>query len=259
MLLVAMCLCMISRAAKTNEIVVAVENSFLECEGIVKAVGEFVDVVETTGIRRRADKDDGTLVTEVEKKLGTCGAILEAAGNFRKNYMGAVLGTLALQSEELDYINKLLKVASKKMGGVLYTASEDGDTSTDFHTHCDKQGPTVTIIRTISGTIFGGYTDVSWSTSAGYKQSSKSFIFGIRPFFKKYAIKSSGNAVYHNPSYGPTFGSGHDINVKSGALTSKSSYVAQNNGYHSKSSYEINGGTKNFQVLDYVVLKAVAL
>ena len=44
-------------------------------------------------------------------------------------------------------------------------AAVDGwDVDAVFHRHCDNKGQTVTIVR-VGPHIFGGYTDVSWSTS----------------------------------------------------------------------------------------------
>ena len=46
---------------------------------------------------------------------------------------------------------------------VLYLASEHGFDSRAFHHRCDNKGPTVTLVRTETGHIFGGYASVPWS------------------------------------------------------------------------------------------------
>ena len=45
-----------------------------------------------------------------------------------------------------------------------WRAKTDGWAATTFHSNCDGKGPTVTIIQ-VGSYIFGGYTDVSWSSS----------------------------------------------------------------------------------------------
>ena len=45
----------------------------------------------------------------------------------------------------------------------LYLASKHGFSSRAFHHRCDNMGPTVTLVRTVTGHIFGGYAAVSWS------------------------------------------------------------------------------------------------
>jgi len=44
----------------------------------------------------------------------------------------------------------------------IYRASDDGRKASDFHKHCDGKGPTLTIIKTTNGRVFGGYSVVSW-------------------------------------------------------------------------------------------------
>ena len=45
-----------------------------------------------------------------------------------------------------------------------WPAKTDGWAASTFHSNCDGKGPTVTIIK-VGSYIFGGYTDVSWSSS----------------------------------------------------------------------------------------------
>ena len=46
---------------------------------------------------------------------------------------------------------------------LLYRASEHGYTGKSFHECCDYKGPTLVIIKSSGGWIFGGYTTQSWS------------------------------------------------------------------------------------------------
>ena len=45
-----------------------------------------------------------------------------------------------------------------------WRAKTDGWAASTFHSKCDGKGPTVTIIQ-VGSYVFGGYTDVSWSSS----------------------------------------------------------------------------------------------
>ena len=51
---------------------------------------------------------------------------------------------------------------------LLYRASEHKYTSKSFHKYCDDKGPTLVIIKSSGGWIFGGYTNRSWSGSIYY-------------------------------------------------------------------------------------------
>ena len=51
---------------------------------------------------------------------------------------------------------------------LLYRASEHGYTAKSFHKYCDDKGPTLIIIKSSEGWIFGGYTTQSWSGDGIY-------------------------------------------------------------------------------------------
>jgi len=53
-----------------------------------------------------------------------------------------------------------ITISSEKL---LYCASRDGWRASDFHSCCDNQGPTVTVIKS-GNYIFGGYTEKSWNS-----------------------------------------------------------------------------------------------
>ena len=72
---------------------------------------------------------------------------------------------------------------------VLYLASAHGFESRAFHHRCNNQGPTITLVRTRTGHIFGGYASVSWSRGElktkpprwvpTYTQDPQAFVFRL--------------------------------------------------------------------------------
>ncbi len=46
---------------------------------------------------------------------------------------------------------------------LIYRASEHGYSAESFHHYCDDKGPTLVVIKSSGGWIFGGYTTQSWS------------------------------------------------------------------------------------------------
>jgi hypothetical protein len=48
---------------------------------------------------------------------------------------------------------------------LLFRGSRDGWSAEIIHAKIDNQGPTITIIKTRKGKIFGGFASVSWDTS----------------------------------------------------------------------------------------------
>ena len=60
------------------------------------------------------------------------------------------------------YDAKLREWAGDYKWKLLYRASEHGYTAKSFHEYCDDKGPTLAIIKSSGGWIFGGYTTKSW-------------------------------------------------------------------------------------------------
>jgi len=260
MLLLAVCLLFISKA-HDDKLVAAVVSTFGECTGIIRAVGDFIDVVDTVDFRRRAERQG--LAKKVDEKLDSCGVILKAVNDFRTKYIARDIGMISFLPAEMDQVKKLLKPVSKKLGEVLYIASRDGQTAADFHRECNKQGPTVVIIETTTGAVFGGYTDGEWTGRNQHVKSSASFLFRLRPSYRRYPLKvgQDAYATYDHQSYGPTFGrSGNfDLHISNAPLTSTGSYTYGGRSYEIPPKYhsnELSNGYTNFQVRDYVVAKA---
>ena len=109
-----------------------------------------------------------------------------------------------------DFIIILPKI---KSGILLYQISKDGASPITFHEKCNNKGPTITIIKTDDGHIFGGYNPISWINEAMYNECDDSFIFSLsdgmtikpikcplKKYMKKYAIKQNENM--YSPGWG---------------------------------------------------------
>jgi hypothetical protein len=127
---------------------------------------------------------------------------------------------------------------------LLYRGSRDGFESEVFHERCDGKSPTVTIVRTAEGYVFGGYTPVPWAADGGNlpDPSLQTFLFSLKNPYdfppKKFALKGDQKsfAIYCNRRYGPSFGGGFDFVLCSGC--DAQSKNATNFGY----SYENDTG-----------------
>jgi len=235
-----------------------VKNTLSECSDIVEAVGDFLSIFEKDERRRASD-----LGNMVVKKLKTCSNIIEAVNAFRQNHFSPMKrGAIGLKLDEARYLDNILKDANMKMGKTLYVATKDGDTAAQFHKLCDDQGATVVIVLTTTGTMFGGYSSHEWGGGTSWHTSKTNFLFRLRPVMMKYTVKSSRTnyAIYTNPSYGPTFGGGHDLYIANKALSSGSSTKGGHTyNFPSNPSYQLNDGALQFTVKEYVVLQAVKL
>lgn len=161
---------------------------------------------------------------------------------------------------EVDFLNEQLKQVSREMGGLLFQVSKDGDAPSTFHNRCDGKGPTVVIVETKSGNVFGGYSYTSWSSSSGsHASSTKAFLFTLRPSMKRIDQRSgyTSYAIYRHKSYGPTFGGGHDLYLKD--CTSYATCSVGRHTYYGPSSYWLNDGERYFRIKDYAVVQAKAI
>ena len=108
--------------------------------------------------------------------------------------------------------NDLVKLC--KLSGMqfklLYRASRDGFEAARFHAKCDNQPRTLTIITTSKGNICGGYSEVVWDTTSGYKDDPNAFLFSLKSLVALpmlIPIKSGGvNAIFCSRHQGPVFG-----------------------------------------------------
>merc|ERR1712151_996711 len=107
-----------------------------------------------------------------------------------------------------------------RLGKMLFKATENGwHSQNDWHTRVDDQGPTISIARSPEGYIFGGYTSQTWRDYGGnYRNDDHAWLFwiksraGLEPGRLKVKMDGNqGHAIFPYNSYGPTWGSGHDI------------------------------------------------
>ena len=67
-----------------------------------------------------------------------------------------------------EYDNCLQEWTGDCKWKLIYRASEHGYTAKSFHEYCDDKGPTLIVIKSSGGWIFGGYTTQSWSGNSIY-------------------------------------------------------------------------------------------
>jgi hypothetical protein len=171
----------------------------------------------------------------------------------------SLLEPMDLSYAEFSFLNEQLNDMSLELGGRLYQASKDGDSASTFHSRCDSKGKTVVIVETTKGTVFGGFTDATWTSSTGYSSSDLAFLFRLRPTIKRYHKKNgSNNAIYRHSSYGPTFGNGHDLMIANNCDDYATSQTLGGYAYDLP-GYELNDGERYFRVRDYVVLQAKSM
>ena len=141
-------------------------------------------------------------------------------------------------------------------GKLLYRASRDGDKASIFHLKCDGKGATITIIKSDKGLRFGGYTSIPWNSNLNKNCGDEiNFLFSLdlMKYFKPF--QNLEWATFHSSTYGPTFGSSHDLYISDNCMSNNNSYNNNGGTYQKNSNYELNGGAYNFKVIDYEVFQ----
>uniref|UniRef100_A0A8W8LPR2 TLDc domain-containing protein n=1 Tax=Magallana gigas TaxID=29159 RepID=A0A8W8LPR2_MAGGI len=122
---------------------------------------------------------------------------------------------IPINKEEMETLHDMIGGGKFKFT-LLYKVSRDGCNAWTFHTKCDSQGPTITVIYNTKDTVYGGYTSQSW-LGAGAEfgaHDEKAFLFQVRYNGKsvnnKFQIKADKypNATACHHSLGPVFGKG---------------------------------------------------
>jgi hypothetical protein len=153
--------------------------------------------------------------------------------------------SLILNEDERLSLSQMVKVSD---GNLLYRASRDGFTASAFHSKCDGKANTVTIIKTNSNYVFGGYTAAKWGANNDYTQvDSSAFLFSLRrngtSNNHKFQIIKAESAIFGWSVYGPTFGGGFDIYIKDRSNIHAGSYSNLGNSYQCPTGY--SHGNKN--------------
>ncbi|KAG0250588.1 hypothetical protein DFQ27_009334 [Actinomortierella ambigua] len=121
----------------------------------------------------------------------------------------------------------------------LYHASRNGFSAAQFHANCDNRGATLTVAKTSTGHIIGGFSTTPWSIVGGDVLLGVALVYYIA-FKKSSFIRDSG----------PTFGAGPDLKITSNGKRSE---------VHCESYTDLKLskvlGSSFFDVVDYEVFQ----
>ncbi|WAQ94450.1 IF44L-like protein [Mya arenaria] len=137
----------------------------------------------------------------------------------------------SLTEKDFDQVESWIGTGTKTFN-LLYSITRDGCDSSVFHEKCDNKGPTLTVLYNKEGSVYGGYTSVSWPTSKRKpldQTDNSGFLYQL--YFsglntpKKYSVKSGHTAICSASYLGPVFGSAsaHDVYTFSHEIQKSSS------------------------------------
>jgi len=166
-------------------------------------------------------------------------------------------------SDEFEHFINICEFKKDQKWKLLYRASLDGFSASDFHSKCDNKLKTLSIIKTseqsclLEKSIFGGYTEQSWS-GEGYKSDPNSFIFSLsKDMWSSPGLFKckDGNSIRCGPSLGPSFGVddlkiSNESNIEYCRSINNSSYNLPSSTYLAGSNSFILDEIEVFQKID---------
>ncbi|KAI8826502.1 hypothetical protein BJ741DRAFT_583686 [Chytriomyces cf. hyalinus JEL632] len=97
---------------------------------------------------------------------------------------------------------------------LLFHGNPESCSGVSFHKACDGHRNTLTLIKLKTGTIFGGFSGVPWTTTACFQPCTDAFMFLIAPSgaFWHLPWKKKGG-ITRLPKFGPAFGENFELLV----------------------------------------------
>ena len=166
--------------------------------------------------------------------------------------------------KDLDFIIKkinLMYVEHEKKFlnmNLIYSASEDGDACTIFHSMCDGIYPLLVFIKTNRGIRFGGFTSVPYECTTTYKGKvdDMAFIFSLDKK-KVYDVEKGAKAICCYKNYGPVFYGYEYCNIYliGNFLNVEGNVAKKGDRFNTTQDYEINAGEKKFMAEEVEVFQ----
>ena len=139
---------------------------------------------------------------------------------------------------------------------LLFKKSTDGNTTKDFHDHCDNKGKTLIIIETTEGRKFGGVTYDNWNTNNSWRTNPKDFVFSL-DLNKKYNYSGLVLTTIGDIKYGFAFGNSR-INKVDICFDNESLNEGISNSSDSfKTNKELNNGNEKFRTKEIEVYQII--
>ena len=128
---------------------------------------------------------------------------------------------------------------------LIFDTARDGDSIKAFEERCKGQSPTLVIVKTTIGIIFGGYATSDWKEK-GPIEDYNSFVFSLNPQ-KKYNVTYPQNALYGYRYNDIMFQFGCCcFRIAPNCTKNNDSYI--NEGYYEKGLIDLIKGDHKFKV-----------
>ncbi|WAQ94438.1 IFI44-like protein [Mya arenaria] len=123
-----------------------------------------------------------------------------------------------LTEGDLDQVESWIGSGPKTFD-LLYSITRNGCNASVLHQKCDNQGPTLTVLYNMEGSVYGGYTGVSWQSPHNVlnQTDDAAFLYQLdissSKIPKKFPSKSGQTAICSFVGHGPIFGSNTSVDL----------------------------------------------
>ena len=208
--------------------------------------------------KKKSDDEEIDPIIERQKKK-------DEEGKFNIEKLKAV-SKIITDIKEVDFIIKKINNVFEEQDlefynmNLIYSASENGDACSIFHSICDGVCPILAFIKTKKGKKFGGFTTVPYQSSNTFKgkKDDAAFIFSCDKK-KTYEVDKGANAVCSYKNYGPVFYGYEYCNIYliGNFLNVEGNVAKKGDRYKTTEDYEINGGEKKFLATEVEVFQVI--
>jgi hypothetical protein len=158
-------------------------------------------------------------------------------------------GSEILTNEAKDMLLNWLPRKPNKIT-LLMNSNRDGDSTKSFMNKCNGKCPTLAVIKTINGYVFGGYTTQMWKE--GEVKDNNAFVFSIDKK-RKYNNKQPEHAIGFRMNNFWLFGYTYNAIVVRENCTKRNDNYVGNKTYDIPEQYELNGGEQYFIVKSFEI------
>ncbi|KAL9646096.1 hypothetical protein ABK040_007974 [Willaertia magna] len=153
-----------------------------------------------------------------------------------------------LTKKQFEKLLKSLAMRNKKYK-LLYSGKKDGFLAKTFHSRCDNKGPTLVLVKSTRGFVFGGFTKLNWGNNSKTEDKSTCVfsLFGLNNEERYLVLHNSVSSlcppIVSDPNFGPCFKDGSFNSVDSMAIAIRdccdinSCYSKINEGYRLPSAF----------------------
>ena len=184
--------------------------------------------------------------------------------NVEEDYSDYEVDSLIFNNQDIHLISDRLtnkeELKDKNViFNLLYRASRDGADPGSYHKMCDGKVNTVSVVQTVKGNKFGGYTETQIENgNMGYKDPN-SFVFSLNKQKIYENLNKDGVVIRHYKGYGPYYVGGF-ITFDSQFYSNNNNYVydrTSSSNFFSKNEkeYEINNGEQFFAIRELEVFE----